>query len=153
MEHFTGTEAGGRLFHDVIDRPMDERELAAVNAAGADFAQRLGLVLTHCSSVKVEGYLDARAEHLQPAGIVNGGVYAAIGESLGSIAAVAATAKPAVGMSNYTDLLGSVREGQRIEATALPVHTGRSTHLWRVDMRCGGKLVAVTNLKLMILGG
>ncbi|WP_066525694.1 PaaI family thioesterase [Corynebacterium bouchesdurhonense] len=153
MEHFTGTEAVGRLFHDVIDPPMDERELAAVNAAGTDFAQRLGLELTHCSSVKVEGFLDVGAEHLQPAGIVNGGVYAAIGESLGSIAAVARAAKPAVGMSNYTDLLGSVREGQRIEATALPVHTGRSTHLWRVDMRCGERLVAVTNLKLMILDG
>ena len=27
----------------------------------ADFAQRLGLVLTHCSNEKLEGYLDARA--------------------------------------------------------------------------------------------
>lgn len=153
MDHVSDRAAGGRLFHRVIDPPLDARELAAVNAAGADFAQRLGLVLTYCSNAGAKGYLDADAKHLQPAGVVNGGVYSAIGESLGSIAAVAAAAKPAVGMSNYTDLLGSVREGQRIEATAVPVHTGRSTHLWRVDMRCGGKLVAVTNLKLMILGG
>ena len=34
-------------------------------------------------------------------------MYCVIGETLASIGAVAACAKPAVGMSNYTDLLGS----------------------------------------------
>ena len=53
-------------------------------------------------------------------------------------------------MSNYTDLLGSVKEG-RIDAVAVPVHIGRTTHLWRVEMYHEAKLVATTNLKLMIL--
>lgn len=140
-----------RMFREPIDPPMDETELAELNEFNAGLAQTIGMVVTHCAYDRLEAYVDVGPEHLQVAGIVNGGTYCAIGESLGSAAAVAAAAKPAVGMSNYTDLLGSVREGARIEAVALPVHLGKRTHLWRVEMHSGGKLVAVTNLKLMIL--
>lgn len=140
-----------RLYNEVIEPPLSDDELAAVNAADLDFAQRLGLVLTYCSKERLEGHLDVAETHLQPTGIVNGGVYCTIGETLASIGAVAASAKPAVGMSNSTDLLGAVRAGVRIEAVAEPVHVGKRTHLWRVNMRAAGKLVAVTNLKLMIL--
>lgn len=140
-----------RLYNEVIEAPLSDDELAAVNAADLDFAQRLGLVLTFCSKDRLVGHLDVTDRLLQPTGIVNGGVFCTIGETLASIAAVAATAKPAVGMSNATDLLGSVKAGQRIDARAEPVHTGRRTHLWRVNMSVEGRLVAVTNLKLMIL--
>ena len=140
-----------RLYNEVIEPPLSDDELAAVNVADLDFAQRLGLVLTYCSKDRLEGHLEVTDKLLQPTGIVNGGVYCTIGETLASIAAVAATAKPAVGMSNSTDLLGSVKAGQRIDAVAEPVHTGRRTHLWRVNMSADDKLVAVTNLKLMIL--
>ena len=140
-----------RLYNEVLDTPLSEEELAVINSLNVDFAQRLGLVLDYCSKDRMDAHLVATEEHLQPTGIVNGGVYCAIGEPMGSIAAVAASAQPAVGMSNSTDLLGSVRAGQRIDATAEPVHIGARTHLWRVNMYCEEKLVAVTNLKLMIL--
>lgn len=140
-----------RLYRDIIDPPLSDDELAAINAANVDFAQGLGLQLTYCSATRLEASLLVEARHLQPTGVVNGGVYCAIGETTASIAAVAATAKPAVGMSNYTDLLAGVREGETIRAVAEPVHTGKRTHLWRVEMRAGDRLAAVTNLKLMIL--
>lgn len=134
------------------DSPLDGAELAALNRANTGFAKLIGLEITACSRFEVRGFIDVRADHLQPAGIVNGGVYAAIGETLGSLAAILVAGQPAVGMSNNTDLIGSVRSG-RIEAAATPVHVGRSTHLWRTEMRHEGDLVAVTNLKLMILRG
>lgn len=145
------TPKDSRLFREPIDPPMDEAELAVLNERNTGLAHTIGMRITHCASDRLEGYVDVGPEHLQVAGIVNGGTYAAIGESLGSVAAIAAAGRPAVGMSNYTDLIASVREGERIDAVALPVHVGSRTHLWRIDMTSGGKLVAVTNLKLMIL--
>lgn len=130
---------------------MDAAELETLNAYNTGLAQTIGLVITYCSKDRLEAHLGVGPEHLQVAGIVNGGTYCAIGESLGSAAAIAAAGKPAVGMSNYTDLIASAHEGERIEAVAQPVHLGGRTHLWRVEMTVGGKLVAVTNLKLMIL--
>lgn len=132
------------------DAPLDAAQLKALNRADTGFAELIGLEITSCSRREVRGFIDVRAHHLQPAGIVNGGVYAAIGETLGSLAAILVAGQPAVGMSNNTDLIGSVRSG-RIEATATPVHAGRSTHLWRTEMRHEGELVAVSNLKLMVL--
>ena len=140
-----------RLYREVIEAPLTEEELAYINSGEFDFAQTLGLKLTYCSKDRLDGELEVEQRHLQPTGIVNGGLYCVIGETLASIAAVAASAKPAVGMSNYTDLLGSVRLGQTIRAVAEPVHVGKRTHLWRVEMTADGKLAAVTNLKLMVL--
>lgn len=140
-----------RLFREPIDPPMDDEELAVLNEQNTGLAQTIGMKVTYCAKDRLEAYVDVGPEHLQIAGIVNGGTYATIGESLGSAAAIAAAGQPAVGMSNYTDLIASVREGERIQAVALPVHVGTRTHLWRVDMTSRGKLVAVTNLKLMIM--
>lgn len=144
-------DSNSRLYREVIETPMSEEELAHLNATALDFAQTLGLTLTFCSKERLEGELSVGKRHLQPTGIANGGLFCVIGETLASLAAVAASAKPAVGMSNYTDLLSSVREGETIRAVAEPVHVGKRTHLWRVEMSAGDKLAAVTNLKLMVL--
>lgn len=133
----------------IVD-PLNAEELQELNGFNAGFAKLLGLHISHCDSERVCGELLVQPQHLQVAGVVNGGVYASIGETIGSIAAIAASGQPAAGMSNNTDFLGAVRSGI-IEAEARPVHTGKRTHLWRIEMRHGGKLVATTNLKLMLL--
>lgn len=139
-----------RFAREVLHTPLDSDELRAINEQRGGFGAHIGLVTTSCSADRATGYVEVGPQLLQVTGVVNGGVYASIGETLGSIAAIAAAGRPAVGMSNYTDLLGSVAEGC-IEAEALPVHTGKRTHLWRVEQRAGGRLVAVTNLKLMLI--
>ncbi|WP_211205598.1 PaaI family thioesterase [Corynebacterium capitovis] len=139
-----------RFGSEVLKTPLDAAELEQFNSLNTGLSRTLGIAVTHVSGDKVEGYLDVQPSHHQFTGIVNGGVYCSIGETLGSIAAVAAAGVPAVGMNNNTDLLSSVSEG-RIDAVAVPVHVGRTTHLWRVEMRAGDKLLATTNLKLMIL--
>ena len=142
MDHRFGSEP--------ITSPLTDEELEGVNAVNQGLANTLGIVITYVSRDHTEGYVDVTPEHHQITGIANGGLFCSIGETLGSIAAVANSGAAAVGMSNYTDLLGSVKEG-RIDAVAVPVHIGRTTHLWRVEMYHEAKLVATTNLKLMIL--
>lgn len=80
----------------------------------------------------------------QPFGIVHGGVYCSLVESSASMGAAAwyADRGIVVGMSNQTDFLRPVREGA-ITATATPVHRGRTTQLWEVQIRDGAdQLVA-----------
>ena len=137
------------LTEPIGDRELTPQELAQLNEANVGFAKLIGLEITHASGDLLTARVVVGEQHLQVAGIVNGGVYAAIGETLGSAAAILTAGAPAVGMSNNTDLLRSVTGGT-IEAEARPVHLGRRTHLWRIEMRNDAALAAVTNLKLLI---
>ncbi len=82
------------------------------------------------------GRVQVREELKQPAGLVHGGVYAAISESLASIAtaiAVAADGFTAMGLSNQTSFLRPITEGT-IDAVAVRKHRGRTTWVWEVEM-------------------
>jgi 1,4-dihydroxy-2-naphthoyl-CoA hydrolase len=74
--------------------------------------------------------------HLQAYGIVHGGVYCAAVESSASIGAALwfADRGRVVGVSNHTNFLRSARDGDRLVATATPIHRGRSQQLWLVEI-------------------
>lgn len=101
----------------------------------------------------VEGSLKVGPEHLQPGGIVHGGVYAAFAESAasaGSYFAVVDDGKTALGMSNATTFMRPVSEGS-IHASGKPVHRGRTTWVWDVEMtNDDGKLCAVSRVTVAI---
>jgi uncharacterized protein (TIGR00369 family) len=89
----------------------------------------------------------------QPAGLVHGGVYASIAESLASWAtayAVASDGKFAVGLSNQTSFLRPITQGT-IEALALRRHRGRSTWVWEVEISDGeGRLCTLTRMTIAV---
>ena len=67
--------------------------------------------------------------HLQPYGIVHGGVFAALAESLTSAATYAAVHEEdmvAMGQANDTTFLRPIGDGH-INAAATPRHRGRTT--------------------------
>ena len=76
------------------------------------------------------------AEHLQPYGIVHGGVYCAAAETAASIGAATwfGDRGTVVGVANHTNFLRAVSTGERIVATATPIHRGRSQQLWLIEM-------------------
>jgi len=121
------------------------------------FAGLMGLHLDEISSRRVTAHLNVGEEHLQPFGLVHGGVYAAIGETLASIGAAVALherspGQTVVGLENHTSFLRAARVGERIEAEALPRHAGRRTQQWEVRMRRGdGAEVAVSTVRLLAL--
>jgi len=93
-------------------------------------------------------------DHLkQPMGVVHGGVYATIAESLASIATardVVADGAVALGQSNYTSFLRPVTEGA-IHATATRRHRGRTSQVWQVDMfDDGGRLAASSTVTIAV---
>jgi 1,4-dihydroxy-2-naphthoyl-CoA hydrolase len=71
----------------------------------------------------------------QPYGLVHGGVYAALAETAASLGAAAwlGDRGRTVGVSNQTDFLRAVRDGE-LRAAATPLSRGRTTQLWQVTI-------------------
>jgi 1,4-dihydroxy-2-naphthoyl-CoA hydrolase len=93
-----------------------------------------GLELLDFGDAEVRARVLVRDEIKQPAGLVHGGVYAAVAESLASMAtgvAVAAEGNTAMGLSNATSFLRPITEGV-IHAHATRLHKGRTTWVWDV---------------------
>jgi 1,4-dihydroxy-2-naphthoyl-CoA hydrolase len=98
------------------------------------FDRLYGLELLSVSDTEVRGQVTVRPEVKQPAGLVHGGVYASIAESLASLAthvAVAPQGEMAMGLSNNTSFLRPVTEGT-VHAVATRLHRGRTTWVWDV---------------------
>jgi 1,4-dihydroxy-2-naphthoyl-CoA hydrolase len=120
-------------------------------AAASGFLAVLGLELDSVSGTEVVAHLEATAEHHTPWGMVHGGVYASVVESVASIGASAAVhgeGRFAVGVNNQTDFLRPHRLG-RLDVRATPIQQGRTLQLWSVEIsNAEGKLVARGQLRL-----
>jgi uncharacterized protein (TIGR00369 family) len=95
-----------------------------------------GLVITEMTDGRVCATVEVREDLKQPAGLVHGGVYASIAESIASVGtalAVAGDGKMAMGLSNQTSFLRPITEGT-VHAVALAKHRGRSTWVWEVEI-------------------
>lgn len=113
----------------------------------------LGLVIESATPDGIVAVLDIDERHHQPFGIVHGGVYCAIGESVASMSAFywlrdTGIGGTAVGVNNGTDFLRSVSAG-RVTARSRPIHRGRRQQLWQVDMVDGDdRLLAQSRVRL-----
>jgi 1,4-dihydroxy-2-naphthoyl-CoA hydrolase len=100
------------------------------------FAKLVGIEVTAVSEDEVRAQVAVRPELLQPAGLVDGGVYATIAEDVCSAATFMAVNSDrgaiAMGMSNQTSFMRPITEGT-IHAIARPRHRGRTTWVWEVD--------------------
>jgi uncharacterized protein (TIGR00369 family) len=112
-----------------------------------------GIELTDASPGHAEGRLEINENHHQPYGVVHGGVYCTMIETLASTGAalwaMAEGMAGAVGVSNKTDFLRPATNGVLL-GRATPIHRGRTQQLWQVDIvREGdGKLVAQGQVRL-----
>jgi uncharacterized protein (TIGR00369 family) len=89
----------------------------------------------------------------QPYGLVHGGTYAALAETLVSAAthlAVAQNGHMAMGQSNATTFMRPVTDGT-VHAEARVRHRGRTTWVWDVDFTDdGGRLCAVSRVTMAV---
>jgi uncharacterized protein (TIGR00369 family) len=114
----------------------------------------LGLELTEVTQELARGRIEVRPDLCQPFGVLHGGVYAAVAESLasrGTIAGVVRNGSYAAGMANNTSFLRPVSSGT-VEAVARPRHRGRTTWVWDVELSDGeGRLCAVSRVTIAVL--
>ena len=104
----------------------------------APFDKELGLAFTEINPDRTRAQLDVVPKLLQPMGIVHGGVYCAMVETLASVAAHTWMAAKGgqgsvVGVNNNTDFLRAIGSGM-IYGTATPIHRGRRQQLWLVTI-------------------
>ena len=95
-----------------------------------------GLEVLAFSDEEVTAQVRVRDEIKQPAGLVHGGVFASIAESITSIAtwvAVSGAGQTAQGLSNQTSFLRPIVDGT-IHAVARRRHRGRTTWVWEVEI-------------------
>ncbi|GAB2514489.1 PaaI family thioesterase [Corynebacterium atrinae] len=133
-------------------RSLDAAMLEVVNAQKGGLDAHLGVRYTQIADGRVRATLDVGEHLLQPAGLVNGGVFCALAESVGSLAGLVSAGAPVVGVNNSTDFIDAVRTGS-IDAKATPIQLGGRTQLWEVLMMNQGRLVARSTLRTMVLRG
>ena len=92
-------------------------------------------------------------QHKQPFGLVHGGVFAAMAESIASqatAAGIAAEGKIAVGMSNLTSYMRPIESGS-VHAEARRKHAGSTTWVWDVEMTDDeGRLCAASRVTVAV---
>jgi 1,4-dihydroxy-2-naphthoyl-CoA hydrolase len=112
-----------------------------------------GLQVLHVDEELVRAQVAVRDEIKQPMGLVHGGVFASIAESITSTAtflAVRPEGKSAQGMSNQTNFLRPITEGT-VHAEGRRRHRGRSTWVWEVDITDDeGRLCALVRMTIAV---
>jgi uncharacterized protein (TIGR00369 family) len=102
------------------------------------FDAQIGFVHDVGSEIgRASGHLRVTPRVCQPMGIVHGGVYAAIAEtlaSMGTAQGVLPLGKVPLGMSNNTSFLRPVSEGT-VWGEARAIHQGTTSWVWDVEMR------------------
>lgn len=113
----------------------------------------LGFEILETGAERARGRIAVSDRVRQPLGLVHGGVYAALAESLASKAtfeAVAPEGMIAVGLANDTSFLRPVTAGT-IHAEARRRHRGRTTWVWEVDVTDDeGRLCAVSRVTVAV---
>jgi uncharacterized protein (TIGR00369 family) len=95
-----------------------------------------GLELLEITDELVRAQVRVRDEVRQPMGLVHGGVFASMAESMTSLAtamAVLPDGQSAQGLSNQTSFLRPILDGH-VHAVARRRHRGRTTWVWEVEI-------------------
>ena len=93
-------------------------------------------------------------QHLQPLGIVHGGVHAGLVETAASIGAgvwAMTRGMTVVGLENHTSFVHAVRGGKLV-ATAKPITRGRRSQAWEVRVEDeNGRIASTGRVRLLVL--
>ena len=111
---------------------------------GDGFDNELGLTYLELTADGGRAQLEIHDKLLQPWGIVHGGVYCSIVESLASVSGHVWLSEngggTVVGVNNNTDFLRALSSGT-VTATSTPIHRGRRQQLWLITISDGNDRV------------
>jgi 1,4-dihydroxy-2-naphthoyl-CoA hydrolase len=112
-----------------------------------------GLEILELSDAEVRARVLVRDELKQPVGLLHGGVYASLAESITSLvtaAAVIPEGNMATGLANNTNFLRPITAGV-VHAHATRLHRGRTTWVWDVRMSDDAdRTCAVTRMTIAV---
>lgn len=112
-----------------------------------------GLEIDEMTPERATARVPVRNAIRQPMGIVHGGVFASIAESLASLATgsgVVPEGLVPLGLSNQTSFLRPILQGT-VHAVAVRRHRGRTTWVWDVEISDdAGRLCAVSRMTIAV---
>ena len=117
------------------------------NFDGDNLDNYLGHEMIEIKENYVKSKLKVKDHHKQPMGLVHGGIYSTLAETICSYGANFLGIGTFVGVNNNTDFLASVQEGE-ITCIAEPIKIGRSYQLWECKMYHDENLCAVSKVRL-----
>jgi uncharacterized protein (TIGR00369 family) len=127
---------------------------SALNARAGGWLAAMGIHFVSATADEVVAELEIAPHHHQAYGIVHGGVYSGMIETLASVGAALWARQhqqTVVGLENQTSFLRAVREG-KLRAIARPLMRGRRTQVWEAQvMDDKGRIAADGKVRLISL--
>lgn len=116
--------------------------------------ETLDIDVTEATPERVVATMPVGPQVHQPYGILHGGASVVLAETVASIGATVSldlTRQRAVGLEINANHVRAKRDGV-VTAVATPLHKGRSTHIWSIEIRDEQeKLICVSRCTLAIL--
>jgi 1,4-dihydroxy-2-naphthoyl-CoA hydrolase len=132
----------------------DDQIVEHLNSWSAGWPVAMGIRFVRATAEEVVAEIEVGPSHLQPYGLVHGGVYSGLVETVTSVGAaldVMPRGQSAVGLENHTSFLQAVREGV-IRAAARQIVGGRRTQVWEANVTDGGgRLVATGRVRFLVI--
>ena len=113
----------------------------------------LGIEFTEIGDDFLRARVPVDSRTVQPYGLLHGGVSVVLAESLGSVGAMFACPEDhrGVGLDINANHLRGATSGW-VTGTARPVHIGRTTHVWQIDMvNDAGEMTCVSRITMAVL--
>ncbi|MEI6619932.1 MAG: hotdog fold thioesterase [Betaproteobacteria bacterium] len=135
----------------IWQKPISVELLTAGTRKTAD--EHLGIEFLEVGDDYLVGRVPVDERTCQPYGLLHGGVSVVLAETLGSCGA-AFSCPPgyrAVGLDINANHLRGVTSGW-VTATARPIHRGRTTHVWQIELRDdAGNMSCISRITMAIL--
>lgn len=135
----------------IWQKPISVELLTAGTRKTAD--EHLGIEFVEVGDDYIVGRVPVDERTRQPYGLLHGGVSVVLAETLGSCGA-AFSCPPgyrAVGLDINANHLRGVSSGW-VTGTARPMHRGRTTHVWQIELRdAAGNMTCISRITMAIL--
>lgn len=135
----------------VWKKPVSVEELTSIHSETA--VAQLGIEFLEVGDDFIRARVPVDTRTRQPYGLLHGGVSVVLAETLGSCGAAYACpeGQRAVGLDINANHLRGATSGW-VTGVARPVHMGRTTHVWQIDMSDdAGRLTCVSRITMAIL--
>lgn len=131
-------------------KPID---FALLNSGAKNAVTHLGIEFTEIGDDFLRARVPVDERTKQPFGLLHGGVSVVLAETLGSVGAYYSSPEGwrAVGLDINANHLRAATDGW-VTGTARPVHIGRTTQVWQIDMaNDAGELTCVSRITMALL--
>lgn len=136
---------------------MTSEKSAAIHAMALrqpPFADHLGMRMVSAIPDEVVAEMPVSPELLNRNGTLHGGAVMAVCDNMGGTGAFMnlAPGQGTVTVESKTNFLRSIRAGDVVVCTSVPLHLGRKTMVWQTTVRRGdGKIAAIVTQTQLVL--